>query len=301
MHPTVTFLARLAISCAALALGARATAVQMHEPPLLSSVPAGPEGDQIRLGHKLVTDSAEASPEFARNGMKCANCHLDEGRQPWAAPLWAAWAGRATEGSFPAAVDSCYTSAMGAKTGPGPTSKETAAISAYASFLATGLQEGVSHEGRRLKMIPGIEEGTFDSPRADEKRGEVVFARECVACHGADGAGNDAAPPLWGPRSYTSSSPMMMICCSSAFIKSFMPRGKADLSDQDALDVAAYIASQPRLAKGGDPGGEPGIVQTLKHYAKLAKKFIKQQLYSVREGYFSLLRVLGNFFGASPV
>ncbi|MBI4742491.1 MAG: c-type cytochrome [Betaproteobacteria bacterium] len=300
MHPTVTFLARLAISCAALTPGARATAVPMHEPPLLSSVPAGPEGDLIRLGHKLVTDSAEASPEFAQNGLKCSSCHLDEGRQPWSAPLWAAWAARATEGSFPEVVDACYTSAMGAKKGPGPTSRETVAISAYSRFLAGGLKEGVSHEGRRLKMIPGIKEGTFDSPRADEKRGEAVFVKECVACHGADGAGNDAAPPLWGSRSYTSSSTMVMICCSSAFIKSFMPKGKADLSDQDALDVAAYVASQPRPAKGGDAKGDQDIAAMVKYYTRLAKKFIKQQLYSVQKNYPSLFQVLVNFFGVSP-
>lgn len=272
----------------------------MHQPPSLDSAPGGSEGELIRLGHQLVINTPEASPEFGRNGLKCASCHLEEGRQPWAAPLWAAWAGRATEeGSFAQAVDSCFTSALGAKAGPGAASRETAAISAYAKFLAGDLPPGVSHEGRRLKMIPGIEPGTFDTPRADDKRGETVYARECVACHGADGAGNETAPALWGARSYSTASPMMMICCSSAFIKSFMPKGKADLSEQDALDVGAYVNSQPRLAPGSDAGSDQGMVSTLKAYAKKVKKFIKQQLFDFREGIARLLRVVYGFFGIS--
>ncbi len=252
------------------------------------AAPAGAEGDLIRLGHRIVTDSLNATPQLARNGLKCSNCHLNEAREPWAVPLWGAWAGRAKDGSFSEAEDACYTAAMGAKLGSAPDANEMAAISAYARFLATGLPDGVSPEDDS-----GHRTGHLRHPKADEKRGAVVFARACVECHGA---GNETAPPLWGANSYSSASAMTMICCSSAVIKSFMPRGKAHLSDEDALDVAAYINAQPRLAKGEDIADRQGIVSTLRQYAKQFKKLVKRQLYELRDGLTRLWHLVSELF-----
>ena len=84
-----------------------------------------------------------------------------------------------------------------------------------------------------------------DAARA--ARGAELYARNCFRCHGADGQGTMAAPPVWGAHSYSLGSDMARVSVAAAFIKSNMPRTRGwALSDQDAYDVAAYINSQPR-------------------------------------------------------
>jgi thiosulfate dehydrogenase len=74
-----------------------------------------------------------------------------------------------------------------------------------------------------------------------------VFANKCAFCHGSDGLGTMAAPPVWGPQSYTIAAGMARVSVAAAFIKSNMPRARGwSLSDDDAYDVAAYVNSQPR-------------------------------------------------------
>ena len=87
------------------------------------------------------------------------------------------------------------------------------------------------------------------------------FASRCAFCHGADGQGTMAAPPVWGANSYSIGSEMARVPVAASFIKSNMPRTRGwALSDQDAYDVAAYINSQPRpdfAGRGSDwPKGD---------------------------------------------
>lgn len=245
------FLAALLAFVAGPCLSAEAAAPRLHKPPPLDDM-TRLSPDQARLarrGWEIVTNTAKSLPEFSGNRLSCSNCHLDAGRKPWAAPLWAAWAARSEDDSFVQTVQSCFVTSMGATKAPERDSEPMAAIEAYSRFLATGLPEGVSPPGRRLKMVGGIVPGTRKSHRADAARGEIVWRRDCQACHGADGSGKGSAgsaPPTWGAGSYSEYSAMAMACCSSGFIKTFMPLGKAGLSDQDALDVAAFINSKPR-------------------------------------------------------
>jgi thiosulfate dehydrogenase len=84
------------------------------------------------------------------------------------------------------------------------------------------------------------------------ERGKVVFEAQCALCHGADGLGlrtdrdHQQFPPLWGPEAYNWGAGMHRVNTAAGFIKANMPLGKADLSDQESWDVAAYINSKPR-------------------------------------------------------
>src|SRR6266404_547837 len=50
-------------------------------------MPAGPLGDAIRLGLRVMTDTQETVGANVGNGLNCVSCHLDAGRTAYAAPL----------------------------------------------------------------------------------------------------------------------------------------------------------------------------------------------------------------------
>ena len=220
-------------------------------PPRAADAPRGPYGDAVRLGEKLLTGTAVAAPQHVGNGLACANCHLDAGRKAGAAPLWAAFvnfpAFRAKNGeinTFQKRVQDCFLYSMNGKP-PALGSPELIAIEAYAAYLAKGLPSGESPPGRGFPTLakPAL--------AADAGRGAQVYADQCAACHGSDGAGgfalNRKVPPLWGVRAYNWGAGMATIDKAAAFIHANMPLGQeGSLSVQQAWDVATYIDGQVR-------------------------------------------------------
>jgi thiosulfate dehydrogenase len=96
---------------------------------------------------------------------------------------------------------------------------------------------------------------------ADPQGGKNVFINNCQRCHGENGQGVLSAdgtsytyPPLWGDHSFNVSAGLYRLSSLAGFIKNNMPYEEATwknpkLSDEEAWDVAAYIASQPRPVK----------------------------------------------------
>jgi thiosulfate dehydrogenase len=130
-------------------------------------------------------------------------------------------------------------------------SREMKAMVAYLQFLSTDVPVGRVLEGRGTPTLPLL------SRAANSERGATVFLERCAACHQMNGLGMrhpvDRAkgylfPPLWGPDSFNDGAGMHRVLTAARFIKARMPNGKADLSDDQAFDVAAFINTQPRPA-----------------------------------------------------
>lgn len=232
----------------ALAVLAAATALAAdpHRPPLLESAPADKYGDLVRLGHRIVTDTPGSAPRYSGNRLSCTHCHLDAGRKADAAPLWAAWAAypswRAKDdrvSSFDERVQQCFRFSLDGIP-PALGAIELQAIAAYAHFLAGGATIAPNLPGRGFPELAK----TAQDPNPD--RGRVVYGRHCAACHGDDGAGREGIPPLWGRNAYNKGAGMAVVRTAAAFIKANMPLGNPVLTDQEALDVAAYINFQYR-------------------------------------------------------
>lgn len=112
--------------------------------------------------------------------------------------------------------------------------------------------------GAGWKNIPGhvlpLVNANALSMQADAVAGKAVYQNRCDKCHGIQGPGQgryDAGEPrapvpaLWGKNSFTKGAQCMYTAPLLAYlVKTFMPLGKADLSDQQALNVAGYIVSQ---------------------------------------------------------
>ena len=128
---------------------------------------------------------------------------------------------------------------------------------AYLHFLSTGVPVGAKLEGSGTLKLKAL------ARAADPVAGKQVYANTCVACHGDTGQGirrgkaGDANgylfPPLWGADSYNNGAGMARVTLAAGFIKGNMPSGVTHvntvLTDEQAVDVAAFINSQPRPVK----------------------------------------------------
>ncbi len=222
-------------------------------PPPASAIPAGPRGDAIRLGRTIVSET-QTSPVkgYLGNGLTCANCHLDAGRQAYAAPLvgltglfpeYEARSGGMQ--SLEERINDCFLRSMNGRRLPS-TSAAMVALLAYTAWLSEGVPTGTAVIGRGFREVSA-------PAKPDSVRGKALFAAKCAACHGADGQGTPGAagtfvfPPLWGPKSFNDGAGMARVSIAAAFVQTKMPLGNAGtLSDQDAYDIAAFFTAQPR-------------------------------------------------------
>jgi thiosulfate dehydrogenase len=119
-------------------------------------------------------------------------------------------------------------------------SKEMVAITAYIAFLSQGAKVGEGFAGQKpLALHAG------PANRAD---GETLYRSRCMQCHSADGGGSGLQyPPLWGPASFNDKAGMSHMDRIAPFIRAAMPQNApGTLTDQQAVDVAAYILSHSR-------------------------------------------------------
>lgn len=235
-------------------------------PPSPETIPGSQLGEQIRLGYEIVVNTQEYARPYVGNRLNCTNCHLDGGLNPNAASfvgLAAVYpeyrARNAKVNTLADRVNQCFERSLNGRALP-PDSSKLQAVVAYITWLSRGVPSGATITWRGLQRIQSrrpIHPGN----------GEKVFASKCGFCHGSDGLGTMAAPPVWGPQSYTIGSGMARVSVAAAFIKSNMPRSWGwSLSDDDAYDVASYINAQPRpdfpgkandWPKGSKPADSP--------------------------------------------
>ena len=246
--------------------GALTSADMLFAPPSPELIPGDQRGEQIRLGYKIVVDTQDYGRPYVGNRLNCTNCHLDAGMNPNTASfvgisrLYPEYRARADrQMSLADRIGECFERSMNG-TAPPPDSSKLQAVVAYIEWLSQNVPPGSTVPWRG---IPRLTSSHFPDP----VNGKKQFATKCVFCHGADGQGTMAGPPVWGPHSYNIAAGMARITVAAPFIKSNMPRGWGwTLTDDEAFDVAAYVNSQPRpdfpgkqhdWPKGGKPADIP--------------------------------------------
>ncbi len=227
-------------------------ATPLQLPQALRELPHDKYAELVAQGYRMFVATPTYAPRYAGNALSCSNCHLDAGTRPHASPLGAAW------GEYPAylakndrvmtfeeRVQDCFRYSLNGLAPP-LDSQELRAIVAYAQWTARGAVVGGNAPGRGFPTIAR----TGSDPNA--LRGRDVYGRRCAACHGGDGAGRATsggvrlAPPLWGLHSYNKGAGFARVDLLAGFVKANMPLGAADLTDQEALDVAAWVDLQER-------------------------------------------------------
>lgn len=223
------------------------------------SIPAGPLGDAVRRGRALLVATRESLPAHVGNRLRCVSCHLDEGRREsgsWIGvfahyPQYRARS--ATIETIEYRVNDCFRRSMNGAA-LDPAGRDMTDIVTYFAYLSRGTRVGPPPAGGRLRQWEGF--------TADTAAGGRLYATACAQCHGPDGEGSPAAPPVWGPDSYNIGAGMARVRTAAEFIRRSMPFDQpGTLTDQQAFDVAAYVNAQSRpdyRGKEGDwPNGDP--------------------------------------------
>lgn len=215
----------------------------------------------VRRGRGLVHSTRDSLPKNVQANLTCANCHMADGTQRDAMPLVGAYArfpqyrGRSARvDRIEDRINDCFERSMNGKA-LAWNSSEMRDMVAYLAFLSTGFPVAVDMDGQSVPPL--------DPLVGDTARGRTVFGANCIACHGQDGQGTVAAPPLWGPKSYNIGAGMARVNTAARFIHKLMPRDRPGiLTPQQSFDVATYIntRSRPDFAgkeKDWPKGGAP--------------------------------------------
>ena len=268
-------------------------------PPLKKDIPKGAEGDLIRYGALLLSDTyvqlglgaKEEKMHFSGNTLNCTSCHQDNGTKqfglPWmgVSQAYPQYRGREDKvAGLEERINGCFERSLNGKV-LAVDSREMKAMVAYMNWLSKDMP----------KDVYGLGTPTFEGPnrKADVKKGEEVYNRFCMSCHGENGdgyqsmssggSGSHVAPALWGANSYNNGAGMNRLLTTAAFVHSNMPMGTVwnhpAITNEDTYDVAAYLSSKERPQMSGLEKDYPKLEKKAVDcpYPPYADKFSKEQ------------------------
>lgn len=216
------------------------------------SLPAGPLGETIRLGEELVAKTAShpLTREHVGNALNCTSCHLKNGTDPKAASFlgvataYPAWSPREQRViTLEDRILNCFMrSCHGIR--PPLGSQASVAIAAYITWLSSDQPIRMNHQ--RPVGPNAVARLEIDAQRADATQGAVLYAKRCASCHGEDGQGDDENPPVWGNRSYNQGAGLADVHQLASWLKVAMPMDETDLTDEEAIHLAAFVNQHDR-------------------------------------------------------
>ncbi len=220
-----------------------------------STIPDDEYGAAVRRGLQLANHTYKELPDNVGNQLNCTSCHLGNGSEAYAAPwngmpgiypVYRSRAGRVN--TIQQRINGCFERSMNGKALDMGSDDMNAMVS-YMSWLSQDMPFGVSPEGRGFVKIDKDLEPNTDN-------GKKLFAEKCSVCHGDNGEGqyNDDGtyiyPAVAGDKSFNDGAGMARTYTAAAFIKGKMPFGQGNtLTDQEAVDIAAYFTHLPRPVK----------------------------------------------------
>jgi thiosulfate dehydrogenase len=218
------------------------------------TLPDGPLGEVIRLGEELVekTTTHSLTKEFVGNRLNCTSCHLKNGTDRKAASFvgvataYPAWSPRENRViTLEDRVLNCFMrSCHGIR--PPLGSQASVAITAYITWLSDG--QSIRQNSKAPHGPLAVPLLTLKADKADRDRGKQLYSAKCASCHAENGAGDDENPPVWGDQSYNQGAGLTNNDKLAAWLKVSMPLDDPDLTEQEAIDIAAYVNSHPRPA-----------------------------------------------------
>jgi thiosulfate dehydrogenase len=223
-----------------------------------------PLSKAIRQGFRIFTNTPGEAGRLTGGTMSCSNCHLNAGQREKALPIvgiaqlfpeYNRRSGRLF--SLPDRIVDCFLRSENGTGGDAsaaratPTDPEVLDVSAYLTWLSTGITVGQAPPWRGQNTIQKA--ALIPVKRLDPERGRALFMDHCTSCHGKDGQGvqvGDKKPgPLWGPGSWNDGAGAARVYTLAGIIRYMMPYlAPGSLTDEEAQQIAAFITSQPRPA-----------------------------------------------------
>lgn len=235
-------------------------------PPDIADLDQNPNKKMILYGQDLIVHTSNYYGENGKifksstNGMNCQNCHLEAGTKVFGNnysavastfPKYRARSG-AVENIYKR-VNDCFERSLNGRA-IDTNSKEMQGIIVYMKWLGKDVAKGLKPIGSGFKDL------TFLDRAADPKKGREIYSEKCQSCHQQNGSGlmngektAFTYPPLWGDKSYNDGAGLYRMSNFAKFVKYNMPLGashnNAQLTDDEAWDIAAFVNSQPRPKK----------------------------------------------------
>jgi thiosulfate dehydrogenase len=239
--------------------------INIWEAPDVNQAPYTEEGDMIRYGHDLISNTSlylgpKGKIATISNGMNCQNCHLNAGTKLWGNNYSAVFSTypkfRDRSGTIEniyKRINDCIERSLNG-TRLDTNSREIQSIYLYMKWLGKNVRKNEKPDGAGIIDLPYLHRA------ADPVKGKIVFVQTCQRCHGPDGSGVLHAdgstyiyPPLWGKNSYNTGAGLYRISRFAGYVKDNMPFGirydSTQLTNEEAWDVAAFVNSQPRPVK----------------------------------------------------
>jgi thiosulfate dehydrogenase len=205
--------------------------------------------NQAMLGYHIMIDTKKNASEFVGNELNCNNCHFCAGNSlggrnrgislVGVTAMYPRYSKRDKKDiSLVDRLSNCFKRSMNGIAPP----NDSLQMQALVTYLTW-----ISHEVQDAPKLPWLGLTPLSSKHVPNKvQGENVYNENCSLCHGPNGEGTSEVPPLWGDRSYNDGAGMNTMTMLSSFVWYNMPYGQPSLTEEEALDVAAYVISQPR-------------------------------------------------------
>lgn len=213
--------------------------------------------DSVMRGYRIMMNPSIYLPEYAGNQLDCVNCHFAGGDTLGGKngsislvgvtatyPQYSKRAGKVI--SLPERINNCFQRSLNGN----PLPLDSQPMKDILNYL-----HWISKEVETLKNIPWLglpELKSKHEPNAGE--GEKIYEQYCASCHQINGQGGGelnelegkTIPPLWGPHSFNDGAGMSTMKMLAPFIFLNMPYQQAQLTEEQSLDVAAFIIQQSR-------------------------------------------------------
>jgi len=239
------------------------TIIQVSQPKIPTppkKYPSGELGKLVELGEEIImhTNTNKLTKNLVGNDLTCTNCHLDGGRSKTLGTFIG------TAASFPAysprektvqtlqdRINNCFMRSMNGKR-PIIDTRASIAMVAYITWLSEGVpikmnpkkpvNNFYSKYWINKNTIPLIKKATH----RNYLNGKKLYQEKCADCHGNDGQGYEDNPPVWGNRSFNCGAGLAHPHKLATWLLANMPLDDANLSVNEAVDIAIYIDAQVR-------------------------------------------------------
>lgn len=208
----------------------------------------------VLKGFSLMELTPKMAPDFAGDRITCSNCHFNGGNTQGGEnngislvgvtaeyPRYSSRSG--TSITLAERIGNCFERSLNGKA-PDADDPVITALIAYLDWIsqpALGIKEKkwLGLKPLKTKHVP------------DEAQGKIEYEKHCALCHKKDGSGSvdeegDSIPPVFGPYSFNDGAGMNNPATFASFIYLNMPQGEPYLTEEQALDIAAYVTKQPR-------------------------------------------------------
>jgi thiosulfate dehydrogenase len=205
--------------------------------------------EAVLHGYQIMLDTPKYASQYAGDRLSCTNCHFAGGDTTGGKNGGISLAG--VNGSYPkldegvmldlaGRVNKCFERSMNGKAVP-VDSPEMKGILAYLKWISKGVPKGERAPWLGLPNLKSKHIGNAES-------GKNVYDQQCALCHGIDGLGDvdSRIPPLWGEQAYNDAAGMNKESTMASFVYYNMPYEELGLTEEQALDVAAFVVRQPR-------------------------------------------------------